>query len=238
MIPGFSKDTDFQEGAILLINKPYGWTSFNVVSKIKYLIRRTKGYKTIKVGHAGTLDPLATGLLVICVGKATKQIESFIKDDKEYIATFHLGQTTPSYDMETQMNQEYSTDHITEELVVRVVNSFLGEQNQVPPLYSAKSIQGKRAYKFARKGVDMKLEPVKINIHELEIIKFELPNLTLRIKCSKGTYIRSLARDLGQALKSGAYLADLVRISSGNFKLSDAKGIEEFEKNFKTNVTN
>lgn len=238
MIVGFNKNTDFQEGAILLIDKPYGWTSFNVVSKIKYLIRRTKGYKNIKVGHAGTLDPLATGLLVICVGRATKLVETFIKDDKEYVATFRLGQTTPSFDMETQMNQEYPIEHITKELVDDVVNGFLGEQDQIPPLYSAKSIQGKRAYKFARKGVEMELEPVKVKIHELEIIKFELPNLTLRIKCSKGTYIRSLARDFGKALNSGAYLSELVRISSGNFKLSDAKGLEEFEKNFKADVTN
>lgn len=235
---GFDENTDFQEGAILLIDKPYGWTSFNVVSKIKHLIRKSKGYKKIKVGHAGTLDPLATGLLVICIGKATKQVESYLKDDKEYIATFCLGQTTPSYDMETQMNQEFSTEHITEELVYKVVNTFLGEQNQIPPLFSAKSINGKRAYKFARQGVEMELEPVKIKILELEIIKFKLPNLTLRIKCSKGTYIRSLARDLGIALNSGAYLADLVRVGSGNFKLSDAQKLEEFEKFFTVNVTN
>jgi tRNA pseudouridine55 synthase len=238
MIPGYTKDTDFQEGAILLIDKPYGWTSFNVVSKIKFLIRRSKGYKKIKVGHAGTLDPLATGLLVICIGKATKLVESFLKDDKEYIATFHLGQTTPSFDMETQMNEEFPIDHITQDLVKKVVDSFLGEQNQIPPLYSAKSVQGKRAYKFARKGVEMELDSVKVNFRELEIINFELPKLTIRIKCSKGTYIRSLARDLGKALNSGAYLSDLIRIGSGNFKLSDAKGLEEFEKNFKVDVTN
>lgn len=238
MIPGFTKDTDFQEGAILLINKPYGWTSFNVVSKIKHLIRKSKGYKKLKVGHAGTLDPLATGLLVICVGRATKQVESFLKDDKEYIATFRLGQTTPSFDMETQMNQEFPIDHITPELVEETVKGFLGEQNQIPPLYSAKSINGKRAYDLARKGVDMELEPVKIFFHELEVVKFDLPNLTLRIKCSKGTYIRSLARDLGKALKSGAYLADLVRTGSGVFKLADATGLDEFEKNFMGDVTN
>ncbi|RPH31367.1 MAG: tRNA pseudouridine(55) synthase TruB [Bacteroidales bacterium] len=238
MIPGFTKDTDFQEGAILLINKPYGWTSFNVVSKIKHLIRKAKGYKKLKVGHAGTLDPLATGLLVICVGRATKQVESFLKDDKEYIATFRLGQTTPSFDMETQMNQEFSIEHITSELVDKVVRSFLGEQNQIPPLFSAKSVNGTRAYDLARRGVDMELAAVKIYFHELEVIKFELPDLTLRIKCSKGTYIRSLARDLGKALNSGAYLADLVRTGSGIFKLADAKGLDEFEKNFMANVTN
>jgi len=238
MKPGFTKDTDFQEGAILLINKPYGWTSFNVVSKIKHLIRKSKGYKKLKVGHAGTLDPLATGLLVICIGRATKQVESFLKDDKEYVATFRLGQTTPSFDMETQMNQEFPIDHITPELVEETVKGFLGEQNQIPPLYSAKSINGKRAYDLARKGVDMELEPVKIFFHELEVVKFDLPNLTLRIKCSKGTYIRSLARDLGKALNSGAYLADLVRTGSGVFKLADAKGLDEFEKNFMGDVTN
>jgi len=238
MISGFNKDTDFQEGAILLIDKPYGWTSFNVVSKIKNLIRRSKGYKKLKVGHAGTLDPLATGLLVICIGKATKQVESFLKDDKEYIATFHLGQTTPSFDMETQMNQDFPIEHITEELVKEVVSGFLGEQDQIPPLFSAKSINGKRAYKFARQGADIELEPVKINFRELEIINFELPKLTIRIKCSKGTYIRSLARDLGKALNSGAYLSDLIRIGSGNFKISDAIRLDEFEKNFKSDETN
>jgi tRNA pseudouridine55 synthase len=235
---GFTKDTNFQEGAILLIDKPYGWTSFNVVSKIKHLIRKSKGLKTIKVGHAGTLDPLATGLLVICVGKATKMVESFITDDKEYIATFHLGQTTPSFDMETQMNHEFPIDHISKEMVDAVVKNFLGIQNQIPPLYSAKSIQGKRAYNFARKGVDMELDPVKITFHELEVISFELPKLTLRIKCSKGTYIRSLARDLGKALNSGAYLADLVRIGSGSFKLTDAQKLEELENYFRGDVTN
>lgn len=238
MIPGFTKDTDFQQGAILLINKPYGWTSFNVVNKIKHLIRKEMGYKKLKVGHAGTLDPLATGLLVICVGKATKLVETFINDDKEYIATFRLGQTTPSFDMETQMNREFPVDHITTELVQSTVNSFLGEQSQVPPLFSAKFVQGKRAYDLARQGVEMELKPVKIIFHELEIIKFELPNLTLRVRCSKGTYIRSLARDLGVALKSGAYLSDLIRTGSGKFKLSDAKELAAFEKNFRDNVTN
>jgi len=233
MKPGFNKDTNFLEGAILLIDKPYGWTSFNVVSKIKYLLRRRTGVKSIKVGHAGTLDPLATGLLVICVGKATKQVESYLKDDKEYVATFRLGQTTPSFDMETQMDQEYPIEHITDEMVTKVAKSFLGEQDQIPPLFSAKSIQGKRAYSFARQGVDMELAPVKIKIHELEIIKFELPSITLRIKCSKGTYIRSLARDFGKALNSGAYLSDLRRIGSGDFKISNAVELVEFEKIFK-----
>jgi len=238
MKPGIDTNTNFQEGAILLIDKPYGWTSFNVVSKIKYLIRRSTGLKKIKVGHAGTLDPLATGLLVICIGKATKQVESFLKDDKEYIATFHLGQTTPSYDMETQMNQEFPVDHITIEMVNNIVKNFIGFQDQIPPLYSAKSVQGKRAYKLARSGSDMILEPVRVNIIELEILKFETPKLTLRIKCSKGTYIRSLARDFGTALKSGAYLSDLVRIGSGAFKLTGAQKLEEIEIFFSNNVTN
>lgn len=232
MKTGFDKDTNFQEGAILLIDKPYGWTSFNVVSKIKSLLRRKTGIKNIKVGHAGTLDPLATGLLVVCIGKATKQVESYLKDDKEYIATFRLGQTTPSFDMETQMDKEYPIDHITSEMIEKVVNSFIGEQDQIPPLFSAKSIQGKRAYSFARKGVDMELPPVKVVIHEFEIIKFELPSITLRIKCSKGTYIRSLARDFGKALNSGAYLSDLRRVGSGVFKVTDALELDKIEKNF------
>lgn len=230
---GFDKDTNFLEGAILLIDKPYGWTSFNVVSKVKSLLRRKTGVKKIKVGHAGTLDPLATGLLVICVGKATKQVESYLKDDKEYIATFRLGNTTPSFDMETQMDKEYPVEHITSEMVAKVVSDFLGEQDQIPPLFSAKSVQGKRAYSYARKGVDMELAPVKIKIHEMEVIKFELPSITLRIKCSKGTYIRSLARDFGKALNSGAYLSDLRRVGSGVFKVSDAYELENFEKIFK-----
>lgn len=233
MKPGFDKDTNFQEGAILLIDKPYGWTSFNVVSKIKSLLRRRTGVKNIKVGHAGTLDPLATGLLVICVGKATKQVESYLKDDKEYIATFHLGQTTPSFDMETQMDKEYPTEHISHDMVMKVINTFLGEQDQIPPLFSAKSVQGKRAYNYARQGVDMELASVRIKIHELELLNFELPKVTLRIKCSKGTYIRSLARDFGKALNSGAYLSDLKRIGSGNFTLANAVELEKFEKIFK-----
>lgn len=233
MNPGFDKNTNFLEGAILLIDKPYGWTSFNVVSKVKYLVRRRTGVKNIKVGHAGTLDPLATGLLVICIGKATKQVESYLKDDKEYIATFRLGQTTPSFDMETQMDKEFPIDHITNEMVLKVATDFLGEQDQIPPLFSAKSVNGKRAYKLARQGSDMELASVKITIHELEIIKFELPSVTMRIKCSKGTYIRSLARDFGTALNSGAYLSDLRRIGSGKFSISNAIDIENFEKIFK-----
>jgi len=232
MKPGFDKETDFNEGAILLIDKPYGWTSFNVVSKVKSLVRRRTGVKKIKVGHAGTLDPLATGLLVICIGKATKQVESYLKDDKEYVATFRLGQTTPSFDMETQMDKEYPIDHITNKMVDDVLSGFLGEQEQIPPLFSAKSIQGKRAYKFARQGVEMELAPVKIKIHELELIKFELPSVTLRIKCSKGTYIRSLARDFGKALGSGAYLSDLRRIGSGEFNISNAIELQKIENIF------
>ena len=230
---GIDSTTDFREGVILLVDKPYGWTSFNVVSKIKSLLRQNLGLRGIKIGHAGTLDPLATGLLVICVGKATKLVETYIKDDKEYIASFYLGRTTPSFDMETQMDKEYPSNHITEELVRKTAASFLGDQDQIPPLYSAKSIQGKRAYKFARKGVDMELAPVKIKIHEMEVLKFELPTVTLRIKCSKGTYIRAIARDFGKAMNSGAYLSELKRTGSGVFKISEAMELEKIENIFK-----
>ncbi len=226
--------TNFQEGIVLLINKPYGWTSFNVVSKVRSLIRKSKGIKKIKVGHAGTLDPLATGLLVICTGKATKQVDKFQAEAKEYIATFHLGQTTPSFDMETQMDRQYPIDHIALDDVNKALSGFIGDQLQTPPLYSAKFIDGKRAYKYARKGSDIELKPVPISIYEMELLKFEPPTLMVRIKCSKGTYVRALARDIGLVLKSGAYLADLIRVGSGGFRIEEAITLDQFEK-FLTN---
>ena len=230
------KENNFQDGVILLIDKPYGWTSFNVVSKIRSLVKKKTGVK-LKVGHAGTLDPLATGLLVICIGKATKYVESLQSEIKEYVATFHIGQTTPSFDMETQKDFDFPTEHITNELVETVLKNFIGEQLQVPPLFSAKFIDGKRAYKFARNGVDIELKPVQITIHELELLKFDLPHLKVRIKCSKGTYIRALARDIGKALDSGAYLADLIRVGSGNYSIKDAISLDSFENYLQLNVT-
>jgi tRNA pseudouridine55 synthase len=219
----------FEEGQILLFDKPLYWTSFDLVNKIRILIKSVLGIKKIKVGHAGTLDPLASGLMIICTGKATKRIEEFRDLDKEYIATIHLGETTPSSDLETEVNKKYSTDHINKEMVQKVLNGFLGEQRQMPPIYSAKFIDGKRAYEFARKGVEKKLEPVNVNIMEIELIDFSMPDVKIRILCSKGTYIRSFARDLGEALGSGAYLSSLQRSAVGPYQLEQASDLEKFK---------
>ena len=219
----------FEEGQILLFDKPLYWTSFDLVNKIRILIRSVLGIKKIKVGHAGTLDPLASGLMIICTGKATKRIEEFRDLDKEYIATIHLGETTPSFDLETKVDKKYSTDHINKEMVQKVLNGFLGEQRQMPPIYSAKFIDGKRAYEFARKGVEKKLEPVNVNLMEVELIDFSMPDVKIRILCSKGTYIRSFARDLGEALGSGAYLSSLQRSAVGPYQLEQASDLEKFE---------
>lgn len=221
-----------KEGSVFLIDKPYTWTSFNVVGKFKVLIRRATGDKTIKVGHAGTLDPLATGLLVVCTGRATKRVNELMAQRKEYLATIKIGETTPSFDLETKPDKQYPTEHITPELIQDVVNGFIGPQEQIPPLFSAKFVDGKRAYEFARKGVDMELKPASIEIFAMEVVRVELPFLELNISCSKGTYIRSIARDIGVALKSGAHLVQLRRTASGNFKIDDALTIEEIEKKF------
>ena len=232
-----SLETNFQDGVILLIDKPYGWTSFNVVSKVRSLIRKSTGIKKIKVGHAGTLDPLATGLLVICTGKATKQVERLLAETKEYIATFTIGATTPSFDMETQKDMDYPIKHITKELVDKIVLNFIGDQMQTPPLYSAKFVGGKRAYEYARKGKNIEIKPVQISIYKMELLDFNPPYLKFHIKCSKGTYIRSLARDLGYALGSGEYLSELQRIRSGEFHLKDAISLDSFEEIIQTNAT-
>jgi tRNA pseudouridine55 synthase len=221
-----------KEGSVFIVDKPYTWTSFNVVGKIKVLIRKATGDKTIKVGHAGTLDPLATGLLVVCTGKATKQVNELMAQRKEYLATIKIGETTPSFDLETKPDKQYPTEHITSELMQEVIKGFIGPQEQIPPLFSAKFIDGKRAYEFARKGVDMELKPSSIEIYGMEVVRFEMPFLELNISCSKGTYIRSIARDIGIALKSGAHLVQLRRTASGDFKIEDALTIEEIEKKF------
>jgi tRNA pseudouridine55 synthase len=223
------KENIFEEGQVLLFDKPLYWTSFDLVNKIRIMIRSSTGIKKIKVGHAGTLDPLATGLMIICTGKYTKRIEDYSNLDKEYIATIHLGETTPSYDLETEPDEKYPTDHITSELVQKVLDGFLGEQQQMPPLYSAKFIAGKRAYEYARKGVEMKLDPVTVFFRDIQLIDFNLPNVKVRLKCSKGTYIRSFARDFGIALKSGAYLSGLQRSSIGSFDLKKAFDVEKFQ---------
>ncbi len=220
----------FEEGQVLLFDKPLYWTSFDLVNKVRIMIKSMLGIKKIKVGHAGTLDPLASGLMIMCTGKATKRINEFRDLDKEYIATIHFGETTPSFDLETETDGRFPTDHITEEQVLKALQNFLGEQKQVPPLHSAKLIAGKRAYEFARKGIAEKLEPVSIIYRELELISFGMPESKIRLLCSKGTYIRSFARDFGRALSSGCYLSALERTAIGSFKLVKAWSIEKFEQ--------
>jgi tRNA pseudouridine55 synthase len=223
------KKSIFEEGQVLLFNKPLYWTSFDLVNKVRIMIRSAFGIKKIKVGHAGTLDPLATGLLIICTGRATKKIDEFRDLDKEYVATFHLGETTPSFDLETETDNQYPTDHISEELVRETLVSFLGEQKQLPPMYSAKLIAGKRAYEFARKGIQKELEPVTVFFREIELLSFGVPETKIRLVCSKGTYIRSFARDFGLALKSGSYLSALERTAIGSYRVSEAYDLEKFQ---------
>ena len=221
----------FLTGRTLYIDKPLGWTSFDVVNKVRNALRKALGIKKIKVGHAGTLDPLATGIVVVCTGKATKSIDSLMGHDKEYVATLQLGATTPSFDLETQVDQSFPTSHITRELIDKTLaNNFTGEILQVPPTFSAISINGKRAYEYARKGkaeqIELKSRPVVI--HHIETINFDRDNMTLdlRILCSKGTYIRSLARDIGLALNSGAHLTRLRRTKVGDVDIQQALDIQ------------
>ena len=221
---------DFQNGQILLIDKPLEWSSFQVVNKIRWHIRKSFNIKKIKVGHAGTLDPLATGLLIICTGKMTKQIDSYQAQIKEYTGTIQLGATTPSYDLETQVNATFSTDHITEDLIHATTKQFVGEINQFPPVFSAIKKDGKRLYEFARAGKEVEIKPRSIKISSFEITKIDGMSVDFRVVCSKGTYIRSLAHDFGKALKSGAHLSALRRIKSGNFDVKQASSIEGFEK--------
>jgi tRNA pseudouridine55 synthase len=224
------KLTIFEEGQVLLFNKPLYWTSFDLVNKVRIMIRSSFGIKKIKVGHAGTLDPLASGMMIICTGRATKKIDEFRDLDKEYVATVHVGETTPSFDLETETDNQYPVDHITEDLVKEVLDTFSGEQKQLPPIYSAKLIDGKRAYEYARQGIEKKLEPVTVNFREIELLSFSVPEIKVRVVCSKGTYIRSFARDLGIALKSGGYLSSLERTAIGQFNLSGAYTIEKFQE--------
>lgn len=223
-------DTDFLKGAVILIDKPANWSSFDVVKKVRYFLQRRQGVKKIKVGHAGTLDPLATGLMILCTGKATREIDSYQGMIKEYEATLKLGQTTPSFDLETEVDREYPTDHITEELIRQTMEDFIGETGQIPPVFSAKRFGGKRAYEFARQGKAMEMAPATIIIHKMELLGYENQELRLRILCSKGTYIRALARDFGAALGSGAYLASLRRTAIGHYSVKDALAPEEFIK--------
>ncbi len=220
---------DFETGEILLLAKPLYWTSFDLVNKIKMALRHHCGLKKLKVGHAGTLDPLATGLMIVCTGKATKRIDEFQNLTKEYTAVIKFGQTTPSFDLESQVDKEYPADHITAELIREQLNQFLGEQLQEPPLFSAKFVDGKRAYELARKKIDRKLEKVKIYFHELELLDYKEYTARIRIVCSKGTYIRAFARDLGLALNSGAHLTGLIRNAIGDYRIEKALTVEEFK---------
>lgn len=221
---------DFVEGEVLAFDKPLHWTSFDLVAKIRYTLCRMLGRKKLKVGHSGTLDPLATGVVVVCTGKKTKLIEQLQYDIKEYEATLQLGATTASYDMEQPVNATFPTNHITASFVAEVIPTFVGEQWQTPPMYSAVWVNGKRAYELARQGQEVELKPKLLVIDEIEVLSFdaEKMQLTIRVVCSKGTYIRALARDIGERLGSGAYLTSLRRTRVGNIKVEDSLTIDDF----------
>lgn len=219
---------NFKEGEILYINKPYEWTSFGLVNKVRYFLCRKQGVKKLKVGHAGTLDPLATGVMILCTGKATKRIEEFQYHTKEYVATLQLGATTPSYDLEHEIDATYPTEHITKELVEETLKTFVGTIEQVPPSFSACKVNGKRAYDLARKGKDVELKPKTLVIDEIELLECRLPEIKIRVVCSKGTYIRALARDIGEALQSGAHLTALERTRVGDVTLEDCIPLDDF----------
>ena len=225
---------NYNEGHIFVVDKPYEWTSTDVVRKIKYNLRH-KGFKNIKVGHAGTLDPLATGVLIVCVGKATKMVEQLQAEEKEYVTEMMLGATTPSYDMEHPVDATYPTDHITREKVEAALKELCGERLQTPPVYSAKKIDGRRAYEYAREGAvaetETKMRQALINIYEMELLEYDMPRIKIRVRCSKGTYIRSIAMELGEKLESGAYLTSLCRTRSGGFTLALAENLEKILEN-------
>ncbi len=220
---------DLAEGQVFRFNKPLHWSSFNLVSKVRTMIRYASGLKKIKIGHAGTLDPLATGVLIVCTGKKTKEIDNFQYQTKEYVAELALGATTPSFDLETEVDATYPTEHITRELVEETLKKFLGEIQQVPPAFSAVKINGKRAYEYARKGQEVEIKPKTLVIDEIELMEYSQTAIKIRVVCSKGTYIRGLTRDIGEALKSGAHLTSLVRTRIGETKLEDCLTIEQFQ---------
>ena len=217
---------DFISGEIIGIDKPLGWTSFDAVKRLRGAVQRRLHVKKFKVGHAGTLDPLATGVLIICTGRATREIERLQNGTKEYIATIRLGATTPSFDLETEIDATYPYEHITEDMVREVLPRFTGHIMQVPPVYSAVKVDGKRAYKYARKGAEVELKAKPLVIEELEMLPSELPELRLRIVCSKGTYIRALTRDIGKALGSGAHLTALCRTRVGDVGIEDCLSVD------------
>lgn len=224
----------FIDGARLLVDKPTEWTSFDVVNKIRSSLKYNLGLKKLKVGHAGTLDPLATGLLIICTGKFTKKLADYQGLDKEYTGTIFLGATTPSYDHETEPDAHFPIDHITEESIEEVREKFIGELEQLPPIYSAIKVDGQPLYKKARKGEAVEVKPRNVKIFEFEITNIELPSIDFRVRCSKGTYIRSLAHDFGKALGSGAYLSKLRRTKIGKYKVDDAWNLENLVDSIET----
>lgn len=224
------KDTNLkEEGYIAVIDKPLEWTSSDVVRKIKFRLNKM-GYRKIKVGHAGTLDPLATGILLVCIGKATKQVDALQAERKEYVAELMLGATTPSYDMEHPVDKTYPTDHITRDKVETALLSLTGERLQAPPIYSAKKVEGLRAYELARAGEQVELRKALINIYSITLEEYDMPKVRIRVECSKGTYIRSLAQEIGEALESGAYLTSLRRTRNGAFSEKDAISLEDLLK--------
>lgn len=223
-----SRDADFAAGMVLPVDKPLGWTSADVVRKIKFSLRKL-GHRNVKVGHAGTLDPLATGVLVVCIGRATKMAEALQAEDKEYMADVVLGATTPSFDLEHPIDATFPTEHITRGMVDEALAALCGERLQMPPVYSAKKIEGTRAYEYAREGAEVKMRAALINIYSMEIVEYDMPRIRIKVCCSKGTYIRSLAREIGERLGSGAHLGSLCRSRSGGFTLENAYSMDEIE---------
>ncbi len=221
-----------ENSGVFLIDKPFGWTSFNIVGKMRSVLMQATGTKH-KVGHAGTLDPLATGLMIVCVGKETKNIHQYTQYDKEYIATVNFSGSTITFDLEKPVDKHFAFEHVTEELIEETLKQFTGNIMQIPPAFSAKWVDGRRAYEIARKGNDPDLKPVPVTIKSIQLLEFNPPECVLKIHCSKGTYIRSLVRDLGLAITGGAYLSALKRTAIGPFRLTDAMSIEEFEKMLK-----
>ncbi|AUC78732.1 MAG: tRNA pseudouridine55 synthase [Nonlabens sp.] len=224
------QENPYLKGQVLLIDKPLEWSSFQVVNKLRWLIRKEYKIKKIKVGHAGTLDPLASGLLIICTGKETKNISTYQAQEKEYTGTITLGGTTPSYDLETEIDQTFSLDQLTEELIKETTAQFTGEIQQKPPIFSAIKKDGKRLYELARAGETTEIEARTVTVNEFEITRIELPEVDFRISCSKGTYIRSIAHDFGAALNNGGHLSSLRRTAIGNYRVENAMSIESFEK--------
>lgn len=225
-------DQDYKDGQILLFDKPLEWSSFQLVNKVRWLIRKNLNIKKIKVGHAGTLDPLATGLMIICTGKFTKRIHEFMGQEKEYTGTIRLGGTTPSYDLETEVDQTFPVDHITEEMIYAFAKAYQGTIQQRPPVFSALKKDGKRLYEFARAGEEVEIPTREITVYDFEITRIAMPEVHFRVQCSKGTYIRSLAHDMGQGLQSGAHLTALKRTKIGEYSVDNAQDLASFEGSF------